>query len=610
MSADDLLRLLTQVIFVLIFIVVAVLAIRRPLRANIDIAFFFGCLAALVGEQLIAQVLGVTPHPAVTIVLVALLLALPYLLLRLLEDFSGVPSPVMRGSEAGLVVLVLAFIFVPQPLPPWLTVVFIAYFLGLALYAAVGFVRAARDSSGVTRRRMQAVAVGSGALGLALVPSAFATVYPGLQDLWSIISRVLGLASAVAYFVGFAPPTWLRRAWQEPELRAFLGSAALLPRLPDTAAIVAELQEGARKAVGAAGSLIGLWDPEAGVLRFRTDGGEQVGELNQGVSGRTFTTQRPIMSTNTQRDMPQYAEQYRAAGARAVLAAPITAGTNQLGTLAVYAPRAPIFADDDLELVKLLADQAAVILESRALIDEAARVRAREEAVRLKDDFISAAAHDLRTPLTTLVAQAQLLQRRAELSPTAPADKPGIDRLEAEAKRLTELVAELLEALRAERGIPVGNREEIDLTEIAGQVCERRSVPPHHCICEAENPVVGEYDVMRVRQLVDNLVDNAVKYSPQGGEIHVAVWATNDEAHLTVTDPGIGIPAVDLPHIFERYHRGTNVDDRRFSGLGLGLFTCQRIVEQHGGQIWATSSPGAGSTLHVTLPLNASAVHV
>src|SRR5204863_5091158 len=92
-------------------------------------------------------------------------------------------------------------------------------------------------------------------------------------------------------------------------------------------------------------------------------------------------------------------------GIKAILAAPITAGAERLGVLLVYAPRAPMFAEEDLALVQLLADQAAVILESRALIDQAARVRAQEEVTRMKDDFLSAAAHDLKTPLTTMIAQ-------------------------------------------------------------------------------------------------------------------------------------------------------------------------------------------------------------
>ena len=135
-----------------------------------------------------------------------------------------------------------------------------------------------------------------------------------------------------------------------------------------------------------------------------------------------------------------------------MLAAPITVGDRRLGVLSVYARGAPIFADEDLALVQLLADQAAVVLESRALIDEAARVRAREEVARLKEDFLSAAAHDLKTPLTTLVAQAQLLERRATRHPEAPADLTSIQRMVAETNRLRTLVLELLDAARTEQG--------------------------------------------------------------------------------------------------------------------------------------------------------------
>ncbi|MGN6675878.1 MAG: sensor histidine kinase, partial [Thermomicrobiales bacterium] len=121
-------------------------------------------------------------------------------------------------------------------------------------------------------------------------------------------------------------------------------------------------------------------------------------------------------------------------------------------------------------------------------------------------------------------------------------------------------------------------------------------------IVDAPEPVVGRYDRMRVTQLLENLVENAIKYSPDGGEVRIRVWGDNDQATLTVRDPGIGIPAADLPHLFERFHRGTNVDDRQFAGMGLGLYICRSIVEEHGGEIHASSKPGQGSTFQVTLP--------
>jgi signal transduction histidine kinase len=231
-----------------------------------------------------------------------------------------------------------------------------------------------------------------------------------------------------------------------------------------------------------------------------------------------------------------------------------------------------------------------VILESRALIDEAAQVQAREQVTRLKEDFLSAAAHDLKTPLTTLVAQTELLERRALRDPGAPADLAGLQKIKKEAHRLSRLVLELLDAARAEQGKLVGEREEVDLVAFARDVCARHQSERHRCLVEAAGPVIGLYDPNRIGQLVENLVENAVKYSPEGGTVLVKAWREDDWNRLSVIDCGIGIPKEDLPYVFERFHRGTNVDDRRFAGMGLGLYICRGIAEQHGGRIWVESA--------------------
>jgi len=290
-----------------------------------------------------------------------------------------------------------------------------------------------------------------------------------------------------------------------------------------------------------------------------------------------------------------------------LLIAPISAAEQRLGALEAYTDHEPVFSEDDLDLVRLLADQAAVILESRSLIDEAARVRAHEEAARLKEEFLSAAAHDLKTPLTTLVAQAQFLERRAVTEPSAPADLTGIRRIVLEARRLSALVVELLDASRLEQGKLVGEREPLDLVELARDVARRDGYQGRRITLSAEAPVVGSYDPRRIGQVLENLVENAVKYSPENSEVRVAITERGGQALIDVTDQGIGIPASDLPQIFERFHRAANVDDRRFAGMGLGLFICKGIVEQHGGRIWVESRMGAGSTFHVVLPLGGAA---
>jgi signal transduction histidine kinase len=272
----------------------------------------------------------------------------------------------------------------------------------------------------------------------------------------------------------------------------------------------------------------------------------------------------------------------------------------------VYAERAPLFANEDLELVKLLADQAAVILESRALIDNVARVQAREEATRLKDDFLSAAAHDLKTPLTTLLAQAQMLERRILADPSRPVDLQKVQVLVREAQRLKALVLELLDAARVERRLLTAEREQVDLLELARETCETWTTGRHPCTVVADGPLVGEWDPLRLSQLFQNLVENAIKYSPDGGSIEIHLAERDGQALVQVTDHGIGIPVADLPQIFERFHRASNVDDRRFSGMGLGLYICRGIVEEHGGQIEAKSQRGAGTSFLITLPLRSS----
>jgi signal transduction histidine kinase len=605
-TALELVSLLSQAIYVSLFVVVAWSALRRPTRTGVDVALFFGATAIAIAGLRLVSTLGLTVD-LIDDVVAVLVIAMPYLLLRLVDDFSDVPFLVTRLAEGGLVFTVIVFV-VTQGTPPMLLVLpIILYFAGLSTYCAAAFIRAARRSTGVTRRRLQAVAAATLLLGLAIVVAGVAPAVPAaLSGLPNGMTQVLALASAIAYFVGFAPPQILRRAWQEPELRAFLRRAASLPRLPDTPSIVRALQDGAGLTLGARAT-IGLFDRQANRLRFQDPHGVLPNEIGPGdyLVWRAFETQRADYFADAARAHPALAGSYGKHGVKSLLIAPISAADERLGVLEAYTHHQPVFSEDDLDLVRLLADQAAVILESRALIDEAARVRAHEEAARLKEDFISAAAHDLKTPLTTLVAQAQFLERRAETEPSAPADLSGLRRIVREAKRLSALVIELLDAARIEQGKLVGEREPVDLVELARDVAVHDSYQGRRITVSAEAPVVGNYDPRRIGQVLENLVENALKYSADESEVRIGITQRDGSALIDVTDEGIGIPPGDLPRIFERFHRGSNVDDRRFAGMGLGLFICKGIVEQHGGRIWVESRAGAGTTFHVALPVEA-----
>lgn len=606
MSAIQFLQWLTQAIYVLISIVVIGAAVRRATRVRVNIALFFGITTLIIAQGWVVRALGIPAGRMVSALTISLLLALPYVLVRLVNDFTTVPTWILRTAEVGLALCVASIVAFSPNMPLGVTLPLVLYFFVINAYVAVAFLRAARRTSGVTRRRMQAVAFGSGFLGLTILLAGLRAVQPAaLREAFTLVQQLTSLASGISYFIGFAPPTLLRRAWQEPALRAFLGRAASLPQLPDTAAIVAELERGAVEALGAPHASIGLLDEASGKLLYTGPDGLVPFDTDALIGGRAFTTQEPVFSADAARDDPAHADLYRSTGALAILAAPITAGRKRLGVLSVFALRAPIFAEEDLRLVQLLADQGAVILESRALIDEAARVRAREEATRLKDDFLSVAAHDLKTPLTTLLASAQLMERRALRRPEAPPDLGSIRRIVGESIRLRGIVVELLDAARTEQGRLIGRREPTDLTEVAREVGARHTSGRHHVAVETPGPIVGVYDRLRIAQLLDNLVENAVKYSPAGGDVTLRLWEAEGMARLTVADHGIGIPPADLPRLFDRFHRAANVDDRNFAGMGLGLYIYRGIVEEHGGRMTVSSTLGAGSTFEIALPLRA-----
>ena len=612
MTALELLQALAQSVWVFLCGVTAIRAIRRPTRSSVDIALFFASLTLVLLYSRLTAALGLPPQPRIGFVAILFLLTTPYFLLRLVHDFGGVRWWIRRAAEAGFfaaAVLSVPLVFgdpvapgtPPDPTRALATVVIVGYFAFVSIYAAVRSAQLGVAARGMTKQRMQAIAFGSYFLGITLLLAGIGAIAVSINGITGGLSQLCFLASGIAYGVGFAPPNGLRRYWQLPELRAFLARSSTLPR-STMAEIVDDLANVAGRALGARAT-IGLWDERANVLRFRDPHGALPEEMGPSgfVAWRVFATQDPAYMSDVTAVHPHNAEAYRRAGVGPVLVAPITAGEHRLGVLEVFAPREPIFAEDDLNFVELMAQQAAVILESRALIDDAARVRAQEETARLKEDFVSAAAHDLKTPLTTIVGQAQLLERRAEREGRT-LELDGIRRLIRETGQLSRLVEQILDASRIERGAFPIHLEECDLAQLAREVAERDRTGADRVEVVADAPVRGMYDPDRIRQLLDNLIENALKYSPGESPVVVRVGREGDEVGLSVTDHGIGILPEDIPHVFERFRRGGNVDHRRFGGIGLGLFICHGIVEQHGGRIWVESVPGKETTFHVRLP--------
>ena len=230
-------------------------------------------------------------------------------------------------------------------------------------------------------------------------------------------------------------------------------------------------------------------------------------------------------------------------------------------------------------------------------------VSERKRLERLHQDFLAMVGHDLRTPLAALKGTAQLMRRRGTYSERATetilAQTTRMERLLADLGALTEVEAGGLE-LRRE---PFDLRELVD--EAAGQA--RRLSERHEVVVFAPDaPVVGAWDRDRLAQVLQNLFSNAVKYSPEGGAIEVRLEVDGGEAKVSVSDRGIGIPAEELPHVFDRFYRARA--RTRAPGLGLGLYITRMLVEAHGGRVGVASEPGQGSTFTVVLPLATSPI--
>jgi signal transduction histidine kinase len=260
----------------------------------------------------------------------------------------------------------------------------------------------------------------------------------------------------------------------------------------------------------------------------------------------------------------------------------------------------------------ITAQKQAEAEREQLLAREQSALAAAQQALAVRDEFLASVSHDLRTPLTSIRGLAQLLARRlGRLDiPQAPRLVEEAGAIDRAGSTMVAMVDELLDLSRLEAGQPLElRREAADLVALARTATQAYgpSAPGHDLRVAAAVPaLVGYWDPGRLERVLGNLLSNAVKYSPAGGTVAVQVrpveQADGPWAELTVTDQGIGIPAADLPFIFERFRRGANVAGR-VSGAGLGLAGVRRIVEYHGGTITVASDEGVGTTVTVRLPL-------
>jgi len=300
----------------------------------------------------------------------------------------------------------------------------------------------------------------------------------------------------------------------------------------------------------------------------------------------------------------------RALGVEWVLAVPILAGGRLLGVLASAGARGRPLDERMRRLAASVADRAGPALQNAQLWSDLQDRMAREQAAqRIKDDFLSIVSHELRTPLTSIQGYSQLLEGRlrGELAGESK-EMAHLRVIRSQVSRMRRLVDDLLDVSRIDRrgGVSI-EPIDFDLAEEVRGAAVR--IGREHADRPIQVAVPERIDVHadrdRLDQVLTNLIENAVKYSPDGGPIRVVAERRGGEVEVRVSDAGIGIPPEHRDHVFERFYQADgDAGRRRFGGLGLGLYISRAIIDAHGGRIWAAPNveDGTGSVFGFRIP--------
>jgi signal transduction histidine kinase len=285
---------------------------------------------------------------------------------------------------------------------------------------------------------------------------------------------------------------------------------------------------------------------------------------------------------------------------KSAIAVPLVARERTLGAITLlFAESERRYGPTDLPLAEELAQRAALAVDNARLYREA------QQAIRLRDEFLAVAAHELKTPVTSLKGMAQLalrrLDREGRLEPQQA--RQALGTIERQSDKLGRLVSQLLDISRIQAGQLAISPQAADLRRVVEDAVAvaQASTTRHQIMLDVPSTIEARVDPLRLEQVLLNLLDNAVRYSPEGGRIDVGLYPVDAQtARVEVRDHGPGIPPPQRDRIFDRFfqaHPGSHLD-----GIGLGLYISRQIIELHRGRIEADFPDDGGTRFVVTLP--------
>lgn len=336
-------------------------------------------------------------------------------------------------------------------------------------------------------------------------------------------------------------------------------------------------------------------------------------KLGEGVSGEVVRRGTPIYirDTYTEPDFLFFDEVVRS-----LLVVPLIIRDEVWGTMTVDSDQANAFNRSDIQLMTIAAAQVSIAISNAHLFEEledraeelAAAYEELKESDRLKDELVQNVSHELRTPLTFVKGYVDLLLD-GEMGLISKEQQDALQIVATKTDDITRLIADIMTLQRID-----SSNLELETTAVKELV--QRSIEGHTLVAEKkgllidvilpETEPIAYIDKGRINQVLDNLIGNALKFSPDGGIVTVALYDEVDKIRLSVTDQGIGIPPDKLQRVFDRFYQVDGSSRRRFGGTGLGLAIVKRIVEAHQGAIWVESEVDQGSTFHLVVPKHAT----
>ncbi len=356
-----------------------------------------------------------------------------------------------------------------------------------------------------------------------------------------------------------------------------------------------------------------LYDEKSGKLSFAAATGANSEQLARktvpvegSVAGSIFKSGQPVLVTKANLDPRHYDGIGKAIDfhTRTILGVPLSIKSRSIGVLEALNKHGDVpFTDEDTQVLSTLAAQAAIAIQNAQMVGALQKAYKKlGELDKLKSDFIAVASHELRTPLALVLGYATMLKDDAG---GAAAEK--LDVVVQAALHLRGLIENMVNLRQLETGQSAPQRSAFELQELIWSVCadcDSLATAKGQTIAFQlpSAPVTVSADRTQITIVLNNLLTNAIKFTPDGGRISVQAELRNDKVRVSVIDSGIGVPKAQLDRIFERFYQAEPHLTRRHGGMGLGLSIAKELVELHGGRIWVESVEGKGSRFTFTLP--------